>query len=125
MRKPNVGEVIRRIAMSDYEFEEGDKYEIVGLNKDGEPLLRDKYGDITHLEDYEYSEFELVEEDPGFIDVNIRNPIDETGHGKIEVIVDERGLKTIIDLQEKHRKLTEAEEIKKQIAELEKKLKEL
>lgn len=125
MRKPKVGEVIRRIAMSDYEFEEGATYEIIGESGYGKPKLRDKYGDITHLEEYEYSEFEIVEQDPGFIDVNLRNPIDETGYGKIEVIVDKLGLKTIVDLQEKHLKLTEASEIKKQIAELEKKLKAL
>lgn len=125
MRKPMVGEVIRRIAMSDYEFEEGATYEIIGESLNGEPMLLDKYGDTTHLEEYEYSEFELVEQDPGFIDVNIRNPIDETGYGKIEVIVDELGLKSIVDLQEKHLKLTEAEELKKQIAELEEKLREI
>lgn len=127
MIKPKVGDVIRRIAQSNGEFVEGETYTILGMDSDGSPTLLDTNGITTYLEDYEIEDFELVKEyeDLGMISLSNDYGVDKTGTTTIQVTVDAQGLETLRRLQEQHEKATKAAEIKNQIAELERKLKEL
>lgn len=126
-RMPKVGDVIIRISHSDNEFTEGEEYRVYNLDSDGDAEVLDTNGNPTFIEYYELPRFTLKEEDedPGYLDVYERYPIDTTGTGKVEVVVDAQSLALLYRLQKQHERTKARRKITEKIKALEDDLKKI
>jgi hypothetical protein len=127
-RKPIVGETLLYVGQTNYYVTHGKTYVVAGIDDDGDAFVIDDDGDAEYVRHHSYGNYQVlsdVEEDPGYLDVYERYPIDTTGTGKIEVVVDEKSLALLYKLQRQHERAKARRKIKEKIAALEEELKKI
>lgn len=124
---PKVGDHVRYIGGDSLYLTNGDVYEIVGIDYDGEAFFMDNLGEEEYLRASKFGNYETLgeeDEDLGYIQVlEIEHESGDCFEVTLEV--DERMLEKLYEMERNHRKATEKARIQSQIDELQKKLKEL
>lgn len=129
-QRPNVGDVIRRIAEDADEVTQGREYRIINIDYDGDAEFVDDNGNTNYLGSYDFANYSLVtqfEEDPGYFEIHteLSPNRDDDELFAIEVTVDIKAYEHLQKLEEQHGKAAKAQIIRKQIRELEEQLKQL
>jgi hypothetical protein len=127
-KTPKVGDVVYYVGSGYDDLTVGHAYVVRGIDVDGDVIINDDYGENDYIPVENYGNFQVetaVDDDPGLISINIRNPLDTTSTALLDVVVDERGLKTLQTLEIAHEKATARARIEAQIKELQEELKKI
>lgn len=126
-RKPIVGERLLYVGQTTDYVTHDKTYIVAGVDEDGDAFIIDDDGDAEYVRHNVYGNYVIVDEveDPGYLDVFERYPIDTTGTGKVEVVVDEKSLALLYKLQRDHERAKARRKIKEKIKALEDELKKI
>lgn len=125
---PKVGDHVRYVGVDSLYVTNGDVYEIVGIDSDGEAFFMDDHGDEEYLRPSKFGNFESLDEeneDPGYIDIHEDFDADGDDIDTITISVDRKGYETISKLARKHERIRARGAIEAQIKALQAELNKL
>lgn len=127
-KKPKVGDKLIYLGISDSCITNGNVYEIMDIDSDGDPIYWNDYGEEEFIDRNEYGKFaEYIptNDHDGYIGVETDFNAEGDELTTVTVTVDKQGYDTLIKLQDTYSKAMQRAEIQRQIDALQKQLKDI